>query len=268
MLLFNEKHNDKIQEVLNATRFNDHTVFALHVRTGNGETGDFIRKKRGFDDLGIWLQNIVILMCNYSSTNAKYFTEKPLMLFVGTDTGSVVPKLQAISNSMCNIPIVSAAQKYPEEGKSVSFHKFHKGKNKDRNCLESWESMFLDMYLFTQSNSVIAGAYSSFTQSAPLSYIFEKAKHNKHFGNGDAVDGDLHPHYFCEAGTSGDYMDCYDNVRGWLKLEHVSSFKIANATIDRTLSKSRRSVEILHPCLKNCSDGQEIQHFFAGTVLK
>jgi hypothetical protein len=195
------------------------------------------------------------------------------MIFVGTDTGSVVPKLQVISNLMCKIPIVSAAQKYPEEGKSVSFlKKHHRGENKERNCLESWESMFLDMYLFTQSNSVIAGAYSSFTQSAPLSYIFEKAKHNKDLGNGDAGDADHHPHYFCEAGTAGDYMDCYDNVRGWLKFEHVSSLKIANAKINRTLSMRRRHVEILHPCLTGNYRGNaivhEIRNLFAGTVLK
>ena len=271
MALFYHKHKDRIQQVTNATRFYDHTVFALHVRTGNGEKGDFTDKGRDIKDLDVWIHNVVKLLCDYRNDddNTHLFSKKPLMIYVGTDTGSVIPKLQNASNALCGsgsgsgskngtvpvpvpipIPIVSAAQEYPEEGKSVSFQQKHKG----QKCLESWESMFLDMYLFTQSNSVIAGSYSSFTQSAPLSIVFEKARlrarmmakmkmkeeqeedqgqHTNNKGNNtsdrsrsnsNSNINNRHPHYFCNVGKRGDSMDCFDNFRGWLAFEPAGRF--------------------------------------------
>lgn len=266
MALFYHKHKDRIQQVTNATRFYDHTVFALHIRTGNGEKGDFTDKGRDIKDLDMWIHNVMKLLCDYRNDddNTHLFSKKPLMIYVGTDTGSVIPKLQKASNALCGsgskngtvpvpIPIVSAAQEYPEEGKSVSFLQKHKG----QKCLESWESMFLDMYLFTQSNSVIAGSYSSFTQSAPLSIVFEKARlrarmmakmkmkmkeegqqHNNKGNNTSNINNNSnngHPHYFCNVGKRGDSMDCFDNFRGWLAFEPAGRFGNWNSIPGATL---------------------------------
>eukprot|EP00980_Cylindrotheca_fusiformis_P016816 scaffold5072_cov72-Cylindrotheca_fusiformis.AAC.3 len=207
MLLFEHKHKSRIRYVMNQTRFQDHTVIALHIRTGNGEEGDFDRRGRKMHDMEEWIANVINLLCDYQSNHANYFQRKPLMIYVGTDTGSIIPMLQDVSSQHCRIPIVSAEQAYPEEGKSVSF--LYKYPN-DESCFKAWENMFLDMYMFTKCNSVMAGSYSSFTQAAPLSFVMHKARRN------DVQDG-THPHSFCQLGTYGNRMDCFDDMVDWLK---------------------------------------------------
>jgi len=299
MALFYQKHKSRIQQVTNATRFYDHTVFALHVRTGNGEKGDFAKKERGIRHLDMWIDNVVKLLCDYSNNNTHYFSKKPLMIYVGTDTGSVISKLQNASKALCGssngnnnvpIPIVSAAQEYPEEGKSVSFSQ----KQQTQKYLESWESMFLDMYLFTQSNSVIAGSYSSFTQSAPLSVVFAKARvmaQKKEEENTieEVIQGqhesgnsnDEHPHYFCNVNENGDSMDCFDNFRGWMTSDSVGRFVNWNSTANSTTSGSssrKKNIHLLsadlHSGVKvevqfpNEHPNEELLNLFAGSALR
>ena len=210
MLLFEHKHKTRIEEVLKMTKFESHTVFGLHVRSGNGESGDFQRKNRGMLDLDGWLTRAVHLFCDYRDKNSHYFTKKPLMIFVGTDTGSVIPKLHVLSKATCQIPFVSAEQAYPEEGQSVTWSKRY---NDGEKCLKGWEDMFLDMYFFTRCNSVMAGTYSSFTQSAPLSFIMHKAKLQLVKGHHHR----LHPNFFCDIGVDGQRMDCATTLVEWLR---------------------------------------------------
>lgn len=207
MMLFKNKHKERVEEVLSSIKFDEHTVFGLHVRAGNGEKKMFTARNRGINDLDNWIDNVIQLLCSYSETHQDYFVEKPLMLFVGTDTGSVVQKLQNASSRTCKIPVVSNPQEYPSEGEGVTCSKQYDDIDK---CLKSWQSMFLDMYIFTLCNSVIAGQYSSFTQAAPLSFVFHKAKMMN-----AALKG-THPHYFCEVGVSGEGMECFDDLRKWI----------------------------------------------------
>eukprot|EP00980_Cylindrotheca_fusiformis_P000383 scaffold92_cov85-Cylindrotheca_fusiformis.AAC.1 len=137
MLLFEHKHKSRIRYVMNHTRFPEHTVIALHIRTGNGEGGDFDWKRRKIYNIDEWIANVVNLLCDYQSNHANYFRGRPLMIYVGTDTGSIIPMLHDISSQHCRIPIVSAEQAYPEEGKSVSF--LQKYPN-DESCFKAWEN--------------------------------------------------------------------------------------------------------------------------------
>uniref|UniRef100_A0A7S2PYJ7 Uncharacterized protein n=1 Tax=Skeletonema marinoi TaxID=267567 RepID=A0A7S2PYJ7_9STRA len=239
MLLFEHKHKARIQKVLEATRFNEHTVFGLHIRTGNGETGDFTFKGRGMNDLDGWVARVVLLLCDYEQKHSHYFTKKPLMVYVGTDTGSVMQKLRAASNKTCEIPFVSSDQTFVEEGKSVTWNLGYDDLDK---CLTGWEDMFLDMYLFTRCNSVMAGTYSSFTQSAPLSFMMHKAKRQQlqQQGEGD----EQHPHYFCDVGVDGNRMDCASTLIGWLNQTTSMTWGVLNAT------KQRMKHEIMFPVLE------------------
>lgn len=265
MLLFEHKHKTRIHRVLENTRFNEHTVFGLHVRTGNGETGDFKRKGRGMNDLEGWIKNVVHLLCGYQDNHSHYFTKKPLMVYVGTDTGSVVHKLQqAASNATCHIPFVSSDQGFFEEGGSVSWsHKYHD----NDECLKGWEDMFLDMYLFTRCNSVLAGTYSSFTQTAPLSFIMYKAKQwqqqqqpqpqQEQGGNEEKTHHNLpHPHYFCDVGLDGRRMDCATTLIEWLRQTPHMTWGSVNAT------KQSMKHEITFPLMEQ---GNVIAHLFEGT---
>ena len=217
MLLFEHRHKKRIKQVLESTRFKDHTVFGLHIRAGNGEGGDFTKKGRKIDDFDGWIKRIVNLLCGYQLQHSHYFTEKPLMIYVGTDTGSVINKLHSLSKATCQIPFVSAEQSYPEEGKSVTWS--HKYDDKDK-CLKGWEDMMLDMFMFTRCNSVLAGSYSSFTQSAPLSFIMHKARQLQHHQHQNQQNGNnsSHPHYFCDIGVDARRMDCSSTLIDWLRL--------------------------------------------------
>ncbi|CAJ1959230.1 unnamed protein product [Cylindrotheca closterium] len=215
MLLFEHKHRTKINEIHEKTRFSSHTVFALHIRTGNGETGDFEKKSRGIKNLEQWTETVIELLCDYRERNSPLFDKKPLMIFVGTDTGSIVPKLQNISSTLCQIPIVSADQAYPEEGKSVSFLQKY---DNDEKCLQGWENMFMDMYFFTKANTVVTGSYSSFTQAAPMSFVMHRAKKN------GMLNDNSHPHLFCELNRYGNRMDCFQDFENWLRRNAVKYF--------------------------------------------
>jgi hypothetical protein len=251
MLLFEHKHKKRIQTVMNHTRFNEHTVFALHIRTGNGEVGEFRLKKRNIQNLEKWMVNVMQQLCDYRSHHSHYFTTaKPLMIYVGTDTGSVIPKLQNISSQHCQIPIVSADQAYPEMGKSVSFkYKY----NDNESCLKGWENMFLDMYMFTRCNSVVTGTYSSFTQAAPMSFVMHKAKWNSYHPA-------THPHSFCQLGPHGNRIDCYDNLKDWLERKpHVTWGD------DQAPNQEMRH-ELTFPSY-NTGRASELTELFQGTVL-
>ena len=255
MLLFQQRHNKRILDIVQRTRFEEHTVFALHVRAGNGEKGDFAVKKRGFANLDEWITSAIRLLCDYKGNHTDYFTAKPLMIYVGTDTGSVVPKLQNASQHTCNIPIVSADQAYPDEGNSVSYKQQYEDANathSSNKCLKGWEDMMLDMYFFTKCNTVVTGSYSSFTQSAPMSFILHRAKSNSKNSN-------QHPSYFCDMSADGTRMDCYDTLRRWL--EQNSTFIWGDENGSRAVFRE----EVAFPNMWR-SVG-EIRNLFKNTVL-
>ena len=226
MLLFQDKFKERVQHVIYTMQFHQYTVFGLHIRTGNGEGGIFDRANRQMKvDVDVWVKNTMELLCKYKHKHAHYFTttDKPLAIYIGTDTGSVITKFQAAAAKSCNIPILSAEQSRPEEGQSVSFLTKY---DTLEDCMKSWEDMFLDMLMFTKCNTVIAGQYSSFTQSAPMSYIFHKARsYNQRFGvadeilisNATRINNLPHPHLFCDMGADGKRMECYDSLHGWLR---------------------------------------------------
>lgn len=249
MLLFKDRHQSRIQRVLNATTFEDHTVFALHVRTGNGEKRDFQIKKRGIKNLDEWIQNLMNLFCDYSVQYASDFIKKPLMIYMGTDKALVVEKFQNVSLATCKLPVVSAEQEYPPEGGGVSYALKYGDTGK---CLKAWEDMFLDMYLFTRCHSVIAGTYSSFTQSAPLSYVFEKAKMNVQSRGG-------HPHRFCQVGQNGSSMECFDNHSNWLLNEEIFFFGNVEDERQHQLVEIQFPDSSLRGSLRNLFDGTALQ---------
>lgn len=222
MVLFGRRHAERVRALAERVQWHRHTVFGLHIRTGNGEKGDFAAKRRGMPRLDAWVVRAVRLLCDYRHAHPGHFVDRPLLLYVGTDTASVVPQLRAASDLACRIPVVSAAQRHPGDGEGASFRAFANPKGEATEteaCLDGWRDMFLDMYAFTRCNTVVAGTYSSFTQAAPLSYVMHKAKAYRRRSTATAAsgDGDRHPHYFCEMGNEGNRMDCFDTLASWLR---------------------------------------------------
>ena len=258
MDLFRQQHSDRIQKVMEHTKFEQHTVLGLHVRAGNGETGDFVTKKRGIRDLDAWLNNVIYTLCDYRLRHSSRFRRYPMMIFVATDTESVIHKLQTASNLTCEVPVVSADQAYPDDGKGVTYSAYTSSKKDQETCLNGWRDMVLDMYMISQCNTVIAGSYSSFTQAAPLSIVMHKAKmYNQEIASTSAI----HPHYFCELGLSGERMTCYGSLNSWFVGE--PTFEWGNLTA----SKHRRRYEVHFPHdYAGITNG--VQRIFKGTALK
>eukprot|EP00956_Cyclotella_meneghiniana_P018276 scaffold30310_cov50-Cyclotella_meneghiniana.AAC.4 len=257
MDMFSQTHADQIKMVMEKIKFQQHTVFGLHIRAGNGETGDFTKKDRGIGDIDNWLIHVARVLCDYEKQNRHFFHDNPLMIFVSTDTASIIPKLQSVSNHECQIPYVSADQDYPEEGVGVSYLAYAGRRVDQETCLNGWRDMVLDMYMLSQCNTVIAGTYSSFTQTAPLSFVFRKAGlYNHQMTNSSRI----HPHYFCEMGISGDRMDCFDNLSSWIKLVPV----IVWGNLNGTKHFQRATVEFP---VDGESSNASITKFFENTVL-
>ncbi len=262
MTLFERRHHDRIEGIRKETMFDDHTVFGLHVRSGNGEEGDFVNKERKVPNLKKYLLGVGVLLCDYSREHADYFEKYPLMIYIGSDTGSVVTTFKSIMESLsvynnCSIPVVSAEQVYPDAGSGVSFAQKY---SRCSDSMEAWENMFLDMYFFTRCNTVLAGHYSSFTQAAPLSYVMHNAKRESKQNSHRR-----HPNNFCELGESGRRMDCFDTMEGFLLEEATFTFGDQNAPLQRHWSMLKFPASADLEIMRNQED--DLNELFKGSAI-
>ncbi|KAL3924075.1 MAG: hypothetical protein SGARI_006101 [Bacillariaceae sp.] len=79
----------------------------------------------------------------------------------------------------------------------------------------------IDMILLAGSDVVIAGQYSSFTQTIPLAYQFEKAKKRKTLpqnNNTEQAANSTMPSsgLFCNVGAHATVMECFDDYSEWM----------------------------------------------------
>eukprot|EP00978_Attheya_sp_CCMP212_P002530 scaffold5140_cov53-Attheya_sp.AAC.4 len=87
-------------------------------------------------------------------------------------------------------------------------------------CLKSWESSMLDMVLLSMADVVIAGVYSSYVQSMPLSLVLSRHGETKWASKGSdewPASSKPFPPY-CEVGPKGEIMTCHKNFRSVLGL--------------------------------------------------
>lgn len=214
MMYFENEHRARIQEIVNQTKFDQHTVLGLHVRAGNGEKGQFARHRQ-VTNLDLWLQNVGQLFCEYSMEYSHLLEEYPLMIYLGTDTSSVIDQLQSIlknltiSHNCSEIPVVTTEQERMEAGTGVSYGPQGVGGKDSELCYERWVSMLLDMYFISRSNTVVAGQYSSFSKAAPFTLATRKAQFYK--TNPDAPRARPFSNFYCEVGDTGKRLDCYDS---------------------------------------------------------
>lgn len=140
------------------------------------------------------------------------------MIYLGTDTPSVIDQLQSIlknltiSHNCSYIPVVTTEQERMEAGTGISYGPQGVGGKDSELCYERWVSMLLDMYFISRSNTVVAGQYSSFTKSAPFTLATRKAQFYK--TNPDAPGARPFSNFYCEVGKTGKRLDCYDSYAG------------------------------------------------------
>jgi hypothetical protein len=243
----------------NSSNTNNYTVLGLHIRAGNGEQGDFEKYRQlgrdGGGGLDGWLSNVTNMLQNYlllhhhqpqgpttkaspsASNNRQSLSalRKPIMIFLATDTPLVIDKFKEVfsfsnhndttmisTSSSPPIVLVVAPQQRPAFGEGVSYEA--KNQVDVTSCLESWKSQFMDMMILSEySDLLIAGQYSSFTQTIPASVIFHKAdakaaaaasssSRQASPSNGAATTTPL----FCDIGMDGDVMRCCDTFTSWI----------------------------------------------------
>lgn len=183
---FAEQHN-----------FANHTVIGLHVRAGNGEQGDFVLKNRQISNTSVWVQSLTSVILNIS----KDWTEKKPLLFIATDTASVVSDFrQALSNKML---VVEYQQMRPADGSGVVFGQAGSNtRSGGPECLMQWENSIMDMMLLATTDVVIAGRPSSFTQSLPMSVVLSRHQRKT-------------PKAYCEVSINADQFQCFETLYEW-----------------------------------------------------
>lgn len=172
--------------------FHGRRVIGIHVRAGNGESGDFAERNRNIADITTWLRSLANLLRKHH-LSSKLDKRSPI-IFLATDTESLEGKLRSI---LPDIEIVTWSQQRPGEGSGVLFGEQGSIKVMGETCLDNWKDTFTDMMLLSYSDVLIATRPSSFTQGLPMSLTLAQGRH------------------FCEVNLNATAMQCYNSFRDW-----------------------------------------------------
>jgi hypothetical protein len=100
-----------------------------------------------------------------------------------------------------------------------------------QKCLEGWQAMMSDMLLLSHADVLIAARHSSFTQSLPMSLVFDRKQ---------AIKG---PH-FCEVSDTGTSMTCLQDLPTWLFRDDPSKiFQYSTTTTTTTQTNNNEEEE-------------------------
>jgi Nodulation protein Z (NodZ) len=182
-------HRDMVDNFTKFYKFEEHTVIGVHLRLGNGEGTHFKSSGRGVNDEFSFVESLAWLI----SERAKKNVDKPPLIFLATDTGSIIDAFQ----NAATIPVVIMPQHRPAPKEGVAYENSNKEQSK---CFTDWSSMLLDMMLLARSNILVAApGGSTFSQSLPLSLVFQRG------GS------------FCDVSRLAPYtMTCYDSMETWV----------------------------------------------------
>jgi len=156
------RRRDRVQAFMEENKFAEHTVFGIHIRAGNGETGDFTNKDRPIHfEPKIFIMTVLKKIVETWPPDS---LSKPPMVFLATDDPKyrmlILGQLEELGLSW---PVALLEQEFMASGVLL-------GANRDSD-VEQWHSMFQDMVLLSHADVVLAIKYSSFTQSLPASIV-------------------------------------------------------------------------------------------------
>jgi hypothetical protein len=166
----------KLVDAFVQEHFASKTVIGIHVRAGNGEGGDFVRKGRTIQNPTVWVQQVSQLLQDFLKQQSPSIPSP--VLYIATDTPSMVALFR---RALDPIPVLELPQHgRREEGQGVLFGVSDQVHNKDgsnRNddyssCLQGWTDTLMDMFLLSHADVVVAAKPSSFSQTAPMSLAF------------------------------------------------------------------------------------------------
>lgn len=181
------------------------TVIGMHIRAGNGESGDFSNRGRTITDTDAWLQNLTSLLIQQAEQQdwRNSNVNDNIVLFLATDTPSLIDRVRHLL-SPANITVVTLDQARPVEGSGVLFGEQGKGIREGEKCLHGWEATISDMILLSYADIVIAARPSSFTQSMPMSLVLARPKEHRNIAKP-----------FCEVNGEATEMKCRTDFQDW-----------------------------------------------------
>jgi hypothetical protein len=181
-----------------------HGKFALgiHIRDGNGEKGLFVDADRGLKVTPEEFTKRAVKKIIEIVENAKNQTQDlpPPVLFVATDNQRYHSLFRTELESE-GIPVVHWEQDLGEEGSGAFLERLHRDGMEDEKCLKNWRDILMDLILIGSADVVIAGQYSSFTQSMPM-----------HLALGRPFDQRPLQRNYCELLEEGSEMDCFQDL--------------------------------------------------------
>eukprot|EP00536_Pseudo-nitzschia_multiseries_P017694 jgi/Psemu1/52083/gm1.52083_g len=245
------RFNDRIRSFVARHRFAERIVVGVHVRTGNGETGDFEKKRRGIAKQEVFYKNMVNALHQLvgkmqaarlpsASETGREATPPGPLVFVATDDPEVVDVLSELLGKF-GVEAVSFPQVHMEGGKGVTYR--NNDFESDEQCQENWISQVIDSMILGMSDALVTARYSSFTQSQPLMALFSdsiRAQHKngwrgnpderrvKHAANfeysydGPDMSGSRFANrLFCNSDEEGHGMKCFDDYVDWLQDRNI-----------------------------------------------
>lgn len=191
---------DKVTAFRNE-HFAGRTVLGLHVRAGNGETGDFEQKNRTIADMERWTQSMVDQLISLAAELVED-GQPPPILFIATDTAKVLELFRTLLNE--SMPVVDLSQARNDDGEGVLFGASGNVLKAGEKCMDGWEAVILDMMLLSYADVLIAGRPSSFTQSLPMTMVLATPRTERKAARS-----------FCEVNPSATAMVCFDSLMDW-----------------------------------------------------
>lgn len=219
---FRTRHGDVIDTFRRAYKFNSaaphRLVMGLHLRIGNGETGDFTEKGRGLNNTELWLSQLVERLWEQRTK-----WPLPWTVFVATDTESALRTLQDLfatkANEPSTIQIVSLPQIRPRTGVWFGERGDISKRVTKFKCLRTWRNTVADMMLLSYTNVLVAARPSSFTQTLPMSLVLMRVGGNGTGAKESSSDGQSsrlqRRGTFCEASPDASSLYCYTSWQDW-----------------------------------------------------
>lgn len=178
-------------------------VIGLHIRAGNGEVGEFVEKNRVIENFNDWIRQLVPIIVRYiekellSARHGERGEKEPL-IFVATDSPITIELIRQLFATH-DIAVISNSHNLDDTaGPSYLI--------KDKRCLKAWELQMIDMVLLSLSDVIVAGRYSSFTQTMPLTLLFSDRRSNTIVGD----------YPYCELEGDATSMSCFRTYQGWV----------------------------------------------------
>lgn len=206
------RFRSKVQDFVQKHRFDQHTVWGIHIRGGNGETGDFSRKNRGIANVTEWIGNVSDRLLAHIAA-AKPPATKPPLLYVATDTPRFIALLRQSRVGQRVKVLELPEQERAKDG--VLFGESGKVVYSGSQCLRGWEHAATDMMILAQADVVVAARPSSFVQSLPHAIALDTAGRE-----------------YCEMNQPASDMWCYQTFVSWCCdgdtkqiLQHIQTFE-------------------------------------------